>query len=720
MQIPASAAGRNGLRGDAGALLAATQAAREHAASRPKPAVELGSTGLSRHSTGTSGNGLGGLQGAGPSSRPASGGGQSHTDNFVTQRLSELHTGRTGTTLLSPPSGKSAANGTRQGTTSPSLIAATLAASRPISPIRGLSSESNLSSGWLTHRRGQSVGSAGIMPTSAGLSMNHGKRTDQAEALDTASIPPTTSLVSLFESKKGEHDTVDPVKRRVPPLGLRDPTANGQDRMDGPQQQLRMVKPKPKPTPKPKPKPRLSAGLERLEPSEEPDESSRRLSQLEYPRSNDNGDDGNRECLFIADSPQQTHSGSQNSGKPTVQPKHHPNKRPSTPSSPAFARILSSQNLPQPAKPVKTPVLGPPVPPVRRSNTIKMTGPHAQDAPVRSAEPETDAFRMPERDVPAPRRSSHSSVSSNDTFVSASSMQSRPTSMVEEATNPPRRPTAPARSSSLRSISIPDLQRARAQQTPTRNLTLNSLTNAIVASNLASARLTPSQPPPPPPGMLLPTLRGPQHSLSDDEDARRRRTQPRHHYHPRRVVAGGGRKHAHHEGSRRRWRDEITPRERRRYEAVWASNRGLFLKPGWRVPFLPPPPPTPHDSSSSGGISGDGRRESERMQMQRVIEASRPADGTPEADLVVNMVVRDIWSRSRLPADELAEVWELVDRQRRGALGKEEFVVGMWLIDQRLKGRKIPTRVGQSVWDSAGGGHGLVVPVPGAGKGKRR
>jgi hypothetical protein len=104
-----------------------------------------------------------------------------------------------------------------------------------------------------------------------------------------------------------------------------------------------------------------------------------------------------------------------------------------------------------------------------------------------------------------------------------------------------------------------------------------------------------------------------------------------------------------------------------------------------------------------------------------MVDASRAAEGTPEAELVVNIVVRDIWSRSRLPADELAEVWELVDRERRGALGKEEFVVGMWLIDQRLRGRKIPTRVSQSVWDSAGGGHGVVVPVPAAAaKGKRR
>jgi hypothetical protein len=201
--------------------------------------------------------------------------------------------------------------------------------------------------------------------------------------------------------------------------------------------------------------------------------------------------------------------------------------------------------------------------------------------------------------------------------------------------------------------------------------------------------------------MLLPTLRGPHASLSDDEDARRRRAQD--HYRLRDKVLSGSKKHAHHEGSRRRWRDEITPRERRRYEAVWASNRALFLKPGWGFQWYP------------DGI------ENEREVVQAQIEDSVAPDGTPEAELVVNVVVRDIWNRSRLPAAELAEVYELVDRSRSGALAREEFVVGMWLIDQRLKGRKIPTRVSQSVWDSAGGGHGVVVPGPAAAeRGKRR
>jgi hypothetical protein len=136
----------------------------------------------------------------------------------------------------------------------------------------------------------------------------------------------------------------------------------------------------------------------------------------------------------------------------------------------------------------------------------------------------------------------------------------------------------------------------------------------------------------------------------------------------------GGNKHSHNEGARKRWREEITPRERKRYEAVWASNRGLLLGGMTR--------PVPQ----SGGSSS---------------EASLP-DTT---QFVVNVAVREVWKRSRLPNDELAEVWDLVDRHRRGMLDRQEFVVGTWLIDQRLRGRKIPHRVSDSVWGSANGVH---------------
>lgn len=115
--------------------------------------------------------------------------------------------------------------------------------------------------------------------------------------------------------------------------------------------------------------------------------------------------------------------------------------------------------------------------------------------------------------------------------------------------------------------------------------------------------------------------------------------------------------HKHHEGDRKRWRDSITERERKRYEAVWASNKGLF--------------------TSDFGEDG-------------------------EEYTVCNLVARDVFSRSRLHVDVLEEVYALVDRSGNGRLEREEFVVGLWLIDQRLKGRKLPIKVSDSVWKSVG------------------
>lgn len=209
-----------------------------------------------------------------------------------------------------------------------------------------------------------------------------------------------------------------------------------------------------------------------------------------------------------------------------------------------------------------------------------------------------------------------------------------------------------------------------------QNLDLDSLTNAIMAGSLASSRMTPSHtgsslPPALPKRQKSPRLRQTMRTMSpasDDENARHRKG----HHHRHKLRSG---KHAHHEGSRKKWRDEIRPRERKRYEAVWASNRGTLL-------------PTPPPLGSAGSSTATGST------------GHHPPD---YANSVANVVVRDIWRRSRLPEDELAEVWDLVDRERRGLLGRPEFVVGMWLIDQRLRGRKIPPKVSNSVWGSASG-----------------
>lgn len=118
----------------------------------------------------------------------------------------------------------------------------------------------------------------------------------------------------------------------------------------------------------------------------------------------------------------------------------------------------------------------------------------------------------------------------------------------------------------------------------------------------------------------------------------------------------------HHEGTRERWRDEVTMEEIKRYEGVWAANKGLHV-------FA-------YSENEASGIKEE----------------------------VQNVVVRDIWSRSRLPPERLATVWNLVvsasNRKDTGRLTKEQFVVGMWLIDQCLNGRNLPHNVPASVWSS--------------------
>lgn len=138
----------------------------------------------------------------------------------------------------------------------------------------------------------------------------------------------------------------------------------------------------------------------------------------------------------------------------------------------------------------------------------------------------------------------------------------------------------------------------------------------------------------------------------------------------------------HHEGDRKRWREAVTERERKRYEGVWAANKGLHCS------F------TPNEQDAfTLALDGDSTQTSQATIGEQVS----------------NMVARDIWSRSRLPETMLGMVWDLVDNDGNGRLNRDEFVVGMWLIDQRLKGRKLPVKVSDSVWASVRSLHGIKI-----------
>lgn len=168
------------------------------------------------------------------------------------------------------------------------------------------------------------------------------------------------------------------------------------------------------------------------------------------------------------------------------------------------------------------------------------------------------------------------------------------------------------------------------------------------------------QSPPKSAGKLRTTLRKEPSSSEDTDEVEKYKKKGT------RIMGIKARKHPnkHHEATRRRWRDVITEPERKRYEGLWAANKGLYLP-----------------SAQEGGPS---------------------SEDDPSLD-VLNLLVRDIWTRSRLPVHVLEEVWDLVDGRGLGRLTRYEFVVGLWLIDQRLKGRKLPVKISDSVWQSAKG-----------------
>ncbi|QID86463.1 Increased rDNA silencing protein [Saccharomyces pastorianus] len=112
----------------------------------------------------------------------------------------------------------------------------------------------------------------------------------------------------------------------------------------------------------------------------------------------------------------------------------------------------------------------------------------------------------------------------------------------------------------------------------------------------------------------------------------------------------------------------VTDSERKRYESMWVSNRHRHL-----------------DLLSWWPVSED----------DPTVMNSLPEDG-----LILNIIVHDIWKRSNVPSSLLAEIYAKVDSRKDGTLDRKSFIVGMWLVDQCLYGRKLPNVVEQCVWDS--------------------
>ncbi|KAL8360728.1 hypothetical protein RB601_007073 [Gaeumannomyces tritici] len=642
-----------------GALVAATSAA---SASTPQ-------SGLSRHATG----------GSAASDRSAFG---SEHHQALSHQLSQLQPSSQPGSHLRPSDARPGGPDTR----SASFIAATLAASRSASPSPNRQRAGRGAATPQGHRGG--TPGAASPPPSLRLypdrDRTYTSNADGDRPVRDITSPQEPQFPAPDRAWRGREDT-DPVKSPPPESAkLRTRPEDGRRRDASDERQTQDTPTKRPPKPKPGPKPRPDNIRTKVLADSGPDSTTAATSH-------DRDDAGGGRVIVREKIP--------------------------TP-APRAATAVDSRPDSRPTKVTdeRAPATGPtPPPPRRRPASVSQPtarGSSATDrASARRGAPPNQHERTGSlgRDVDGPgtvrtvARARAGSESSDDTFFTTSSGRSgpAPSSPAQDRAEPgvvgrlrPKTPPPPQ-------SSTPGQRQVAAAATHTRvgnhhgpGLALDSLTNAIVASNLASARRQQaseeSRAPPPipvprrkqrndlqPPDLsrsysksppkrsgMLQTLRSPP-SKSDDEESRRNHER----YRKRSSL---GKKHMHHEGSRRRWRDQLTAAERRRYAALWASNRGLLLA-------------APQQGSSDG--SGPGQ------------------------DSVTNVVVRDLWGRSRLPFDELAEVWDLVDLGRRGMLSKEEFVVGTWLVDQRLRGRKIPTRVSQSVWDSV---KGLKVPAPGS------
>ncbi|CAH2352987.1 increased rDNA silencing protein 4 [[Candida] railenensis] len=152
----------------------------------------------------------------------------------------------------------------------------------------------------------------------------------------------------------------------------------------------------------------------------------------------------------------------------------------------------------------------------------------------------------------------------------------------------------------------------------------------------------------------------------------------------------------------------ITEQERKRYEGVWVSNKGLYLSSvvtklvgvdyGSDSETAPETAPLTKEETSLAAA-----RLSSKLREETNLEDNFHNQTSAElSQLIHGVVVKRIWLRSRLPTETLKGIWALVDFRHDGTLNKAEFLAGMWFVDQCLYGRKLPKKVDAAVWDSLG------------------
>ncbi|ODV86266.1 hypothetical protein CANARDRAFT_190094, partial [[Candida] arabinofermentans NRRL YB-2248] len=121
----------------------------------------------------------------------------------------------------------------------------------------------------------------------------------------------------------------------------------------------------------------------------------------------------------------------------------------------------------------------------------------------------------------------------------------------------------------------------------------------------------------------------------------------------------------------------VSEDEKKRYEGIWAANKG---------------------ENNNG--------ESAPPAMVKKLSTSILEHKSNQSQKVHGLIVREIWRRSRLSDETLCKIWNLQVGDKNvldvddGLLTKEEFLVGTWLVDQCLYGKKLPKTINEDVWES--------------------
>lgn len=145
----------------------------------------------------------------------------------------------------------------------------------------------------------------------------------------------------------------------------------------------------------------------------------------------------------------------------------------------------------------------------------------------------------------------------------------------------------------------------------------------------------------------------------------------------------------------------LTDQEKKRYEGLFVSNKGNYFDRVVRK--LVGVDYNKLDNYDSNGDEDDSTKAAKLSA--KTLEAGRNLHNLKSAQvdqLIHGSVVKRIWIRSRLPKETLQAIWNLVDFRKDGTLNKPEFLVGMWLIDQCLYGRKLPKKIDPIVWENLG------------------